>query len=226
MTFSVSECIRFGWETFKKRGWFFVGMFLVYSIAGWLVSPVSAIPGGIVTAISNETVGNIVAFVVSVALNVLIGIGWIAFILKAHDNPESAGIADFWHPQLFWKYLLGTFLYYAVIIVGLVLLIVPGIIFSIMYMFIPYLIVDKGMSPVDAFRESKRITTGHKWDLLVLLFATLAITVLGAICLLVGLLVAGPVCALAVLHAYRSLEHGANEVAPQGVAPVQQVPAA
>jgi len=198
-TFSGSDSIRFGWETFKKRGWFFV-------LVTVLVGVVTGVISGITSSLGHDggtaqTVGNVLNFV----LSTFVGMGVTAFFLKAHDSLETAQSGDLWHPQPFWLYLATRLLVGVVVVVGLILLIVPGVIFGLMFMFASYIVIDKGLGPVEAMKESKRITDGHKWDLLGFAILLLLINILGAICLLVGLLVSIPVTSLSVVHAYRTL---------------------
>src|SRR5262249_10203656 len=132
------------------------------------------------------------------------------------DNLDSVDIKDLWHPQQFWYYVGAAILSGIIIAVGFVLLIIPGIVLAIMFMFVGYLVIDRKMGPVEALRASKRITTGHKWDLLLLMFAVIGINILGILCLLVGLLVTIPITLLSMVHAYRTLEHKASEVVATG----------
>jgi uncharacterized membrane protein len=89
--------------------------------------------------------------------------------------------------------------------IGLVLLIVPGVIFGLMFMFSTFLVIDRELAPIEALKESNRITYGHKWRLLGFTLVLLLINVLGALALLVGLLVTVPVSSLTFTHAYRVL---------------------
>jgi hypothetical protein len=70
-------------------------------------------------------------------LGALLSMGATTFYLVAHDNPEAADLSLLWHPQPFWKYLGMYILVALVIAAGLILLIVPGIIFALMFMFAP-----------------------------------------------------------------------------------------
>ncbi len=205
-TFTVGSCIRFGWETFKKRSWFFVGAGVVYLLISWAITFIaSLIVGG--------GQGSALATIISFPFNALLAMGVTAFILKAHDNVDSVKIADLWHPHNYWNFFLAYLIVFVSTIIGLLLLIVPGIIVAIMLGYSSYIIIDRGLAPIEALKESMRITKGYRWDLFVLVLACFGIAILGAICLLVGLFVALPVIMLAMVHAYRTLSKIA-EVTP------------
>lgn len=214
MEFSVGSCIKFGWETFKKRGWFFVGVSVVIMLVGWAIGFLSGFMESFMTSAGTANLGHVLGFIVSYGLQTLLGMGTIAFYLKAYDSLEAASLGDLWHPKDYIIYLAATVFVSVVIMIGFILLIVPGVIFMLMLFFTTYLVVDKGRGPIDAMKESARIAKGHKWQLLLLFLAILGINILGVLCLLVGLLVTIPLTSLAIVHAYRSLEHKANEVAP------------
>jgi uncharacterized membrane protein len=199
-TLSVKECLTFGWNTFKARPWFFVGTFALYAVVQILLS------------IVQKTLPGFVSFLLSMISSTLLYIGLITIYLKAHVDPKSPQFSDFWRPELFWKYLAASILLAVIVIVGLILLIVPGIFFALAFAFTGYLVVDKNMNPVAALKESARLTKGNRWKLLLLGVILVVLTILGAIPLFLGLLVIGPVSMLAGIHAYRVLEKAAGPV--------------
>jgi len=204
--------IRFGWETFKKRPWFFVFVFLVINI---LTGRFGYSTGGPGPDLRPTIVALLIAgVVVGVIVQTLAGLGQLNLLLKAHENVEAVSWWDLWHPHPFWRFFFTNLAYGLIVLAGLVLLIVPGIIWGIKYMFAPYIVVDRGAGVGDALKESGRITYGHKWQLLWLGLALLGLNMLGFLALLVGLLVTIPVSALSLAHAYRTLEHQASEIAP------------
>jgi uncharacterized membrane protein len=203
MEFSTASSIRFGWETFKKRPWFFVGIML-------LVAVVSGVASAIGDVFGNQGVAVGLGFLVNFVLSTLIGMGTTAFFLKAHDTPETVESTELWHPKPFWKYLGATLLSMLIIVGGLILLLIPGIIFSLMLMFVAYIVIDRGLGPVEAIGESRRIARGHKWELLGFALALAGVNILGFFCLIVGLLVSIPVSSLAMVHAYRTLSGTAS----------------
>lgn len=201
--------IRFGWETFKKRPWFFIGVMAVIWVASGIFSQMSSY--------ASETSGAAVVFAlvgvfVGVVGQLFVKMGTISFALKAHDAPEVARFEDLWAPEKFWSYLIASILVGLIVVAGIILLIVPGIIWALRFMFVPYLIIDRKLDVSAAMRESSRITLGHKWQLLGLVVVLGLLNILGLLALIVGLLVTVPVTMLAVVHAYRTLEHSASEV--------------
>ena len=126
--------------------------------------------------------------------------------LKLYEN-EQIGSYDFlsFSSSLFFKFLLGYVLYTLLAVVGFLLLIVPGIYLAIKYQYVQYLIVDKNMDVIEAFKESGKMTNGHKWNLLLLLLLFLMITILGVMALGVGLLVAAPIVMIAQAYVYKKL---------------------
>ncbi len=213
-TLSVGSFISFGWETFKKRPWFLIGATIVFVILSWCASFVIGFIGGFAGAFSVPEVAGIAGFIANFALNTLVGMGWLAFFIKAHDDPASVALSSFWHPQKFWSYLGTSVLFGSIVSVGFILFIIPGFIALTALMFAPYFVIDKGLGPIEALKASARITKGNRLRILALIAATSLISLLGTVPLFVGLLVAIPLTALATMHAYRRLATAAdaNEV--------------
>lgn len=211
MQFSPGSAIRYGWDTFKSRPWFFVGatfiIAVLYVVAGGISSGIHSMLGG--SAEEPTVAGSVVNY----ALGTLISMGVTAFYLAAHDNTEAAELSKLWHPQPFWKFLGTSILATLAIVIGFALLIVPGIIAMLFFMFSTLLVIDRGLGPIDALKESMLITQGNRWPLLGLIALLLLILIAGALALGVGLLVAMPVATLAFVHAYRSLSGAGGQAA-------------
>jgi uncharacterized membrane protein len=203
MEFSTGSAIRFGWETFKKRPWFFVGSTVVILLASVLVDTFT---GGIDAAVAGSPdAPSIIGTVINLALGTLISMGATAFYLAAHDNPDTVDLSSLWHPRPFWKYLGASILLGLAVGLGFLLLIVPGIIFALMFMFTTFIVIDRELGPIEAMKESNRIARGYKWNLLGFILVLVLINLLGVLALVVGLLVSIPVSSLAFAYAYRLL---------------------
>jgi len=90
-----------------------------------------------------------------------------------------------------------------------VLLIVPGIIALLMFMFSSFVVIDREKGPIESMAVSKLITKGHRWPLLGFVLLLLLINIAGLLALVVGLFVSIPVSTLAFTHAYRVLSGAA-----------------
>jgi hypothetical protein len=210
MEFSSKASIRYGWEAFKSRAWFYVGasllIFLAYVVTG-------AIAGGIDAAVTgNFEEQSLPGSVVNLLFGNLIGMGVSAFYLAAHDNPQGAEYSSLWHPRPFWSYLIANLAAGILIAIGFVLLIVPGVIAMLMFMFTSLIVIDREKGPIESMALSKQITKGHRWPLLGFILLLLLINILGVLALLIGLFVTIPVSMLAFVHAYRVLGGSAPAV--------------
>jgi len=203
MEFSTGSAIRFGWETFKRRPWFFIGssvvILLVYGVVGAFTSGIDAA----VTGSPNDP--SLAGTLVNLALGTFISMGVTAFYLAAHDNPDTVSLSSLWHPRPFWKFLGASILLGLAIGIGLILLVVPGIIVALMFLFTTFIVIERELGPIEAMKESNRITRGYKWPLLGFVLVLTLINLLGLLALVVGLLVSIPVSTLAFVHAYREL---------------------
>lgn len=193
---SVGECLKKGWETFKSRPWFFVGvtliMVLVQVFGGW----------------AQEAFRGPIGFIISLIVSTLLYAGILNLFLIAHDDASKASYKDLWNPKPFVNYLLVSLLLVVVISVGILLLVVPGIFAMLVFFFAGYVVIDKGMGPIKALKESARLTKGNRFNILLLFLAMLGLTILGMIPFFLGLFVVAPVVAVASVHAYRTLSGG------------------
>lgn len=203
--FSISEALRFGWDTTLGNLLFFIGVLIL----AWLIP---GIPNFIAEALKENKIPSIALSLLALILNIIISIGLIRIALIFCDN-EKAQISElFSDVHLFFKFLFVSILYMLIIAGGLILLIVPGIIWLVKFQFAAYLVVDREMGPIEALKKSAQITSGAKGDLLIFWSACFGIIILGLLALIVGLFVAIPTTALAYAFVYRKLLAGTESI--------------
>jgi uncharacterized membrane protein len=209
--FTIGEAISFGWDAAKRNVGFFMIVFII-----WLVA--SGIPSGVQSA-TKET-APFLSFVFGLAALVVGQVLWIGLTrisLKFADG-EKPEIADLWtHYPLFWKFLLTGLLYALVVAAGLLLLIVPGVIWAVRFSQYTFLVVDRGLSPVEALRTSAEITQGSRWALFLLFLVFSVVVFLGALAFGIGLLWAVPTVIVASGFVFRRLMPRAVSGQPAGV---------
>jgi len=201
LKFRTGEALRFGWQTFGKNALLLIVLTLI----------IGALSGGfsaVTTRMSESDPNSALAIPVnllSIVINMIVAIGFtkIALDLIYKRKTELSLIFTQW--KYFWRYLGASILYGLIVIGGLILLIVPGIIWGIKYGFFSYAIVDKDMGALEALRESGKITMGHKGQLFWFKIVLFLVQILGIIALGVGYLVAYPVTVLAEAWVYKRL---------------------
>jgi uncharacterized membrane protein len=118
-------------------------------------------------------------------------------------RPDLSRLSDLL--PLLPSYFIGKLLYGVMVMVGLLLLIIPGFIVAYMFLYVGYLVVDRQLGPIEALQESRVVTSGVKLDLFLFSLVVGVMNVIGAICLLVGLFVTIPVTLMASAYVYRRL---------------------
>lgn len=212
MKFSKKEAVNFGFEAAKKNFVFFLVVIFLMWFLNFLPSYISK-PDE-----SKNTVQLVIIFVTVIAawlLRKLFDLGVIQSTLNVVDGKKPVLSDLFARTEILLKAIAGDILYGLIVLAGMVLLIVPGIIWAIKYQYYSYLIVDKGMGPLEALKESGKITQGVKWDLFIFDLLLGLINILGAILVLVGLLITIPLTMVAGAYVYRKLAHARHTGAEQ-----------
>jgi uncharacterized membrane protein len=210
-TFSIRASVKRGWELFKGHKKTLVVSFVAVSI----LQGIQNSGGGKMHERYDllMTLAGILAFVAVT----IVQIGWLKLTLMIEEGKDPKWTEIFAHGDLFFKYILGTLLYIAGFVVGLILFILPGIYFTLTYGFVPMLLIDTDLSIGQAFTKSAEMSKGYKWKLLALNLTLLVLIIVGAMILVVGLLVAIPVVMLAYAHVYRSLLKVSNGPVPEAI---------
>jgi len=65
-----------------------------------------------------------------------------------------------------WKYFLTTFIVGLIVLGGVILLVIPGIMFGVWFGFTLFLVMEKGLNLKDALKESKALVKGRFWKIL------------------------------------------------------------
>ena len=89
--------------------------------------------------------------------------------------------------QNYLHIILANLLVFALVILGLFALIVPGIIIGCRLAFVSYIIMDKKLDPIEAVELSWKLTKGHGWQIFFMGFVSIFIVIFGLIMLIVGI---------------------------------------
>jgi uncharacterized membrane protein len=89
--------------------------------------------------------------------------------------------------QNYLHIILANLLVFALVVLGLFALIVPGIIIGCRLAFVSYIIMDKKLDPIEAVELSWKLTRGHGWQIFFMGFVSIFIVIFGFLMLIVGI---------------------------------------
>lgn len=119
----------------------------------------------------------------------VIRLGFIDFNLAMLDRREAKCRLLFAHFDMLWKMILTRIAHFCILSLTSLLLIVPGIMSYYSYSMVPYILEEKPLFSVsDAFRASRKIMQGHKWQLFLLRLSFIGWNILGILTLGIGFL--------------------------------------
>jgi uncharacterized membrane protein len=105
----------------------------------------------------------------------------------------------------YFNVVLGNLLVTIVVGIGFVFLIVPGIILACKLAFVPYLVVDRGLDAIEAFKESWKMTGGYTVEIFLIWLLAVPIIIAGIILLGVGLIASTMWIGLAFASMYHAV---------------------
>ncbi len=156
------EYIKEAWGIYTKKENFilFARIMAVLALISGIPSQYLRYAGGDLIAVIWTVIGMIVSiWVGSIVYTVILNISDISF--------KDAFILGF---KNMWKYTYSTLVPGLIALFGLVILIVPGVIFSVWFAFTLLLVLDKKLGLTEALRASKALVMGRFWKILGRLF--------------------------------------------------------
>jgi uncharacterized membrane protein len=184
-----------GWKQLWSHFLILLLIGIIYFVLGMIIQVPSWMVGGFFgskeTALSGaSSVLTVISILYGVFFLGPVGYGQQFAYLKAARN-DKLDIQDMFEVfKNYWN-AVGSYLLTAIIVVvGSILLIVPGIIFACKLAFVPYLVVDRKMGVMDAIKESWNMTKGHAGQVFLICLLGIPIGIAGFICLGVGIIIA------------------------------------
>jgi hypothetical protein len=89
----------------------------------------------------------------------------------------------------YFKIVLANLIVFTLAVIGFILLIVPGIIVLCRLAFVPFLVMDKDLEPMQAVEKSWQLTRGHGWKIFFMGIISFFIIIAGFIAFVVGVII-------------------------------------
>jgi hypothetical protein len=146
-----------------------------------------------------------IAYGIFVAGPIGYGTNWV--FLKAVRG-ERIEIRDMFvvFQRNYWNAVIANIVVGVIVGLGIVMLVIPGIIFACRLAFVPYLVVDREMDVMDALRVSWDMTRGYGWQIFLMGFLAIFIVIGGLIALFVGVFISLMWISAAFASIYHAVE--------------------
>lgn len=200
--FSIAEALRFAWSALKTNMNPLVIFGAAYALLALLQSAFQRGKAGLL------------ALLVQVAQLVIV-LALTRVALKIHDGVALDFSDKGRFVTGFASYFLTSLLYGLIVFGGMLLVLVPGFIWAMQFGFAMLLNAEYGRDPIEALKESSRLTRGHRWELFLFALTLAGINLLGLLAFGIGIAFTIPLSMLAMTYVYRRVQaHGPQEVRP------------
>jgi uncharacterized membrane protein len=194
--FTISEAVTYSWNACLRNA----GSYLLVSLVVFVGNTVV-----VLVAATNNAAGFQVAFeVLGALIDLLLLLGLIRASLDVVDG-ITPRLGMVFRPDGYGPYLVASIFFLGGTYLGL-LLIVPGVVFAVVFQFYGYVVAEHpDIGATAALRRSAEITRGARLRLIGLAVVLVCVNLAGATLCVVGLIVTYGISALALAYTYRVL---------------------
>ncbi len=123
----------------------------------------------------------------------IVRLGYIDFNLAMLDRRKNRISHLIGKMSDWWRVLCSKITMFFALSLGYILFIIPGVIVKYSYAMVPYILEErKDFSVREAFRASKQIMKGHKWEFFCLRFSFIGWYILGILTIGIGFIFINP----------------------------------
>ena len=145
-------------------------------------------------------------------LSILLSLGMVRIGLNLVSGKQVSVGQLFGEGRKLLPAIGASILFGVMLVIGFLLLIIPGVYLLLRYGQFMNAIVDKDLGVMDSLRYSSSITTNNRLNLFLLALLSFAIVIAGLLALVVGLIFAYPVVWLSWMVAFRWMQYGSRAV--------------
>lgn len=193
---TARQVFSLGWRKVQGQLGFFIG--LQFVVSAILI---------ILALIAERGHSRILTYLIvtfSPFISAFFGVAILNIYIMVFDGKKPT-IKDLFNAPHYWRLIWSSFLVGIVVSLGFFLLVLPGLFLAVVLTFVPFLIIDKGLTIKAAFAQSYRASVDNFGKVLAVMVLSILLNILGAIPFGIGLLVTVPVTIMVLIVLYRTL---------------------
>ncbi|RYD31404.1 MAG: hypothetical protein EOP85_22795 [Verrucomicrobiaceae bacterium] len=222
----VAACVKRGFElTTRNFGMILLSGLIYFAVtmgAGIALSVIDVATGwnqiipnlfadeAVRQAMLQQQVGSPMSMIANHLISMFLSLGFVRIGLNIASGHEFSVSMLFGEGKKLIPAVGAGILYSLMVVIGCLLLIVPGVYLAIRYGQYMNAMVDRNLGVMESFRYSSSITTNNRWNLFLLAILCFLIALAGVVALCVGVVFAVPVAWLSTVVAYRWLQYGSR----------------
>jgi len=222
----AGDILARAWTIYKGQWLMCIGGFLIVGILNYVVGQIANQLSAVIGALAGEPVILFVCIVLGAFAGQLfalwLNIGLAMLFLDVARGREASLGTLFRGGPCYLAVLLASILFTLIWLGGLLLLIVPGIIFALMFSQFFYLIIDRNVGIIESLELSKQITHGNKLMIFVLWLLAVGLSIAGFFMCCIGVVFTLPLASLMYAVAYLAMTGqptGESRYDPRATAP-------
>jgi uncharacterized membrane protein len=199
-TIDIPRLYKYSFSRFIKYASFVIGITLTFYVLAFVPQVYFTLRA------PQEPTGEtqLISFILTL-LQLYLSLGFIKIMLCLIDDRYVEVKDLFNNARPFLSYFVASFLYGMATLIGLLLLVVPGIFIAVRLQFYPYYILEEGDTSMSALQKSYYATQNLTLELFLFGITVLLANVLGVLFFGIGVLVTYPLTTMATAVIYKGL---------------------
>jgi predicted Ser/Thr protein kinase len=210
---NIGSCLSRGWALVRGDFWPIVGITALIVVLSFIAHSSGAVfsSGNGKTTAEGSVLGILVG-------GPLAGGLYMFFLKRIRGQATTVDTAFCGFSNRFLHLFLGSFVSLALIVLGFICCILPGIYLGVAWTFTLPLIIDKGLDFWSAMELSRKTVTRHWWKFFGFVILLLLLRLAGLLVFLIGFFIAVPIFKASLMYAYEDLFGGVARTANQAPA--------
>jgi len=198
--FVLLDVFKVAWKKYISQIWILTGLIIGCVIVNLALNLYIPPPQH-----GNMSAAGLALALFSLVFSLLFSLGYTKNIFQTLDGEEPQFSAYGQEIRKIITLFLTGLIYAVTVVLGIALLLFPGFYLAIRFQFFYASIVEEDTGIISSLKRSWEITKGQEKPLFILLFAEIAIAILGLIVFIIGIFVTIPLIGLMNCYVFRKL---------------------